>query len=366
MLLLAVINSGAMEVITRDYGTMPDGRTVKHYTLTNSHGLQVSLLDYGATLASVKTPDRHGVLADITLGYDHLAGWLGDPSHFGVTVGRFANRIAAGKFVLDGTTYTLATNNSPGGIPCHLHGGVASFDKKLWIGKAVKKTNASGVEFSYASADGEEGYPGKLTAKVTYWLAENDELAIEFQATTDRTTIVNLTNHAYWNLTGDPRQPITSHLLELQADALLPVNAGLIPTGERLPVAGTPFDFTTSREIGARIGESHEQLQRGKGYDHCWIVRGESGLRLAARLHDPQSGRRLELHTDQPGVQFYSGNFLKGLSKGKDGIVYQFRTGLCLEPENFPDAPNQPSFPSARLEPGQVYQRAIVWRFSAK
>jgi len=363
---LALLNTNGISATATDYGKMPDGRTVKHYTLTNAHGLRVTLLDYGATLASVETPDRHGVLADITLGYDDFAGWLGDPSHFGVSVGRFANRIADGKFTLDGKTYSLAKNNSPGGIPCHLHGGLVGFDKVLWTGRTQQRKDATGVEFTYISRDGEEGYPGTLTTKVTYWLSENDELAIEYHATTDRTTILNLTNHAYWNLSGDARQPITGHRLELDADAMLPVNAGLIPTGERRPVKGTPFDFTTQQEISARLGESDEQLKYGNGYDHCWIIRGESGLRRAARVHEPKSGRVLELYTDHPGVQFYSGNFLKGVSKGKGGVVYQFRTGFCLEPENFPDAPNQPSFPSAVLKPGEIYRRTILWRFSTE
>lgn len=366
VLLVAGVPAAMGTAVVSAYGTLPDGREMKKYTLTSARGIQVSLLDYGATLASVVTPDRNGVMADITLGYDEPEGWLTDPSHFGVTVGRFANRIADGKFILDGKSYTLATNNSPGGIPCHLHGGVVGFDRRLWSGRLVQKTGADGVEFEYVSADGEEGYPGELSTKVTYWLDEAGDLTIEYHATTNRTTIVNLTNHVYWNLTGSPVHPILDHQLQLESDLMLPVNAGLIPTGERAHVKDTPFDFTKLRSVGEMIEEDHEQLRLGNGYDHCWIIREGEGVRLAAQLYEPQSGRVVELFTDQPGVQFYSGNFLKGVSRGKDGVVYQFRTGLCLEPEAFPDSPNQPTFPSTVLQPGEEYQRTILWRFTTR
>ncbi len=363
---LTLCTTGAFSMIISDYGTMPDGRVVHSYTFSNVSGLQVTLLNYGATLASVKTRDRRGVHEEITLGYDQFSGWLNDPSHFGVTVGRFANRIAHGKFTLDGKEYVLATNNSPGGIPCHIHGGIVGFDKVLWSGRVIESPKGPGVEFTYVSADGEEGYPGKLTAKVTYWLSDGDELGIEFRAVTDRTTIINLTNHTYWNLEGNPLHPISGHLLRINSDTILPVNKGLIPTGERMSVVNTPFDFTELREIGKRIGDEHEQLKQANGYDHCWVLRDISGVKHAAQLFDPKSGRVADLFTDQPSVQFYSGNFLRGASKGRGGIQYRFRTGLCLEPENFPDAPNHPDFPSARLEPGEVYRRSIVWRFSTR
>lgn len=347
------------------YGTLPDGRAVKQYTLANDRGVRATFLDYGATLATVEIPDRNGRVADVTHGYDALAGWLGNTSYFGATVGRYANRIAAGKFTLDGKRHTLATNNSPGGMPCHLHGGVSGFDRKLWSGRPVDKPGARGVEFSYLSLDGEENYPGNLSVVITCWLTDSGDLEIHYHATTDQTTIVNLTNHAYWNLTGDPRQPIAGHGLQLEADAVLAVDAGLIPTGKLLAVAGTPFDFTRPRRIGDRIGEDHPLLRLGGGYDHCWVLRQAQGLRLAARVHEPQSGRSLELLTDQPGVQLYTGNFLDGAVKGKGGVPYGFRTAFCLEPQKFPDAPNHPGFPPATLRPGETYEHTLIYRFPA-
>lgn len=349
-----------------NYGTLPDGRIVKSYVLTNTHGLRAVLLDYGATLQSLEVPDRAGRLADVTLGYDTLPGWLGNTSYFGVMVGRYANRIAGGKFTIDGKSYQLATNNDPGGIPCHLHGGPEGFHRKLWAGRARERAGARGVEFTYTSRDGEEGYPGTLTAKVTYWLTDQDELAIECEATTDQRTVVNLAHHTYWNLTGDPKKPILNHELMLAADTMLPVNAGLIPAGNLAPVDGTPFDFRAPRAIGSRIGAADEQLKLGNGYDHCWVLRSGTGTRLAARVHDPESGRVMEFFTDQPGVQFYSGNFLDGTAKGKRGVAYAFRTGLCLESESYPDSPNQPAFPAAVLQPGAAYRHNMLWRFSTR
>ncbi len=349
---------------TLPYGTLPDGRAVKVHHLSNASDVRISLLDWGATLASVEFHDRTGRSAEVTHGFDDLTGWLGNKSYFGANIGRFGNRIAGGKFSLEGKTYQLATNNTPGGIPCHLHGGNAGFDKRLWQSRPVQKPDAAGVEFSYLSPDGEEGYPGNLSTTVTYWLDEKDELTIEFRATTDRATIVNLTNHAYWNLTGDPLKPITGHQLQLEADAMLPTNAGLIPLGEKAPVKNTPFDFTQPHTIGSRIGDNDPQLKIAGGYDHCWVLRGENKLRLAARVFEPESGRKLELYTDQPGVQLYTGNFLDGTTKGKNGVNYAFRTAFCLEPQNFPDAPNHPEFPPAVLRPGTTYAHTLVYRFS--
>lgn len=346
------------------YGVLPDGLAVKIHHLTNSHGVRIGLLDYGATLASVEFPDRAGRIADVTHGFDDLAGWLGNTSYFGANIGRFGNRIAAGKFSLEGKTYQLATNNSPGGIPCHLHGGKVGFDKRPWQSRPVQKSDAAGVEFSYLSTDGEEGYPGNLSTTVTYWLGEKDELTIEFRASTDRATIVNLTNHAYWNLTGDPSKPITGHQVQLEADAILPTDAGLIPLGTKLLVKDTPFDFTQPHPIGSRIGADHIQLKNAGGYDHCWVLRGGKKLRLAARVSEPESGREFELFTDQPGVQLYTGNFLNGTAKGKGGANYPFRSAFCLEPQNFPDAPNRPEFSSAVLRPGETYSHTLVYRFS--
>lgn len=361
-----VVVGMAATTTVSNYGTLPDGRSVKCYALTNAHGLRVTILDYGAMLATVEIPDRHGKIVDVTLGFDDLAGWLHNSPYFGATVGRFANRIADGKFTLAGKTYTLAKNNTPNGIACSLHGGAAGFDRKLWTARATEKPGAQGVELTYVSPDGEEGYPGQVTTKLTYWLSDQNELTMDFEATTDRLTVINLTNHTYWNLTGDAHKTVLGHEIMIAADEMLPVNAGLIPTGERAAVAGGPFDFNQPHTIGAHIGDKHPQLALGNGYDHCWVLRGASALRLAARVREPDSGRVLELYSDQPGMQFYSGNFLDGSAKGKAGATYPFRTGLALEPQRFPDSPNQPSFPSSTLQPGDVYRQTILYRFSTE
>lgn len=344
----------------RDYGDLPDGRDAELYTLTNANGLRATLTNYGAILVSMEIPDRDGTLADVTLGYDTLEGWLSNTSYFGSTVGRYGNRIAKGEFTLDGKTYTLAKNNGENA----LHGGIKGFDKVLWDADPVKKPGAVGVEFSYLSPDGEEGYPGNLKTTVTYWLTDDNELRIEFKATTDKPTVVNLCHHSYWNLTGDPKNTILDHELMLAADHFLPVDEGLIPTGEKRPVEGTPFDFTKLTKVGARIEAENEQLKLGNGYDHCWVLRNQTGeVALAATLYDPSSGRAMDLSTDQPGVQFYCGNFLDGSVTGKGGINYAFRTGLCLETQHFPDSPNKPDFPSVVLRPGETYSHTMVHRF---
>jgi len=345
------------------YGTLPDGREVRIFTLENRNGLRARVTEYGAILVSLEAPDRDGKLADITLGFDTLAGWLHNPSYLGATVGRFGNRIRDGKFTLDGKEYTLAKNNTPGGIPCHLHGGVNGFDRVLWQGEQT----GNRVAFTYVSPAGEEGYPGTLTAKITYTLTDDNELKWEAEATTDAPTIVNLVHHTYWNLTGDPVAPILGHVMRLDADAYLPTDAGLIPTGELAAVAGTPLDFTTPTVVGERIDADFEALRFAGGYDHCWVVRGENGVvRPAARVSDPVSGRFMEVSTDQPGIQFYAGNFLDGSYAGKGGVRYARRTGLCLETEGFPDAPNQPVFPSCVLRPGETYRHAMIHCFGAE
>jgi len=345
------------------FGTMPDGREVKIFTLANRNGLEARVTEYGAILVSVKTPDKSGKSADITLGYDTLDGWLTNTSYFGATVGRFGNRIKDGKFTLDGREYTLATNNDPGGIPCHLHGGVTGFDKVLWSGKP---TDENGVEFTYLSKDGEEGYPGNLSVKVTYSLTDADELIWEATATTDAPTIVNIVHHTYWNLSGDLSASINDHVLTLNAPSYLPTDAGLIPTGEIATVAGTPMDFTTPQPIGVRVDDDFEALKHGGGYDHAWVLEKGTGVRLAARVKDPKTGRVMEVLTDQSAVQFYGGNFLDGTATGKGGVNYAHRTGLCLETEGFPDSPNKPSFPSPVLRPGETYRHVMIHRFSAE
>lgn len=346
------------------YGTLPDGREAQIFTLTNAHGLRARVTEYGAILVSMEIPDKEGKLADVTLGYDTLEGWLTNTSYFGSTVGRFGNRIAHGRFTLDDKEYQLATNNNPGNIPCHLHGGKQGFDKVLWRGEVDEKNNA--VTFTYVSKDGEEGYPGTLSVKVTYSLTDDNELKWEAEATTEAPTVVNLVHHSYWNLTGDPRQSINSHELVLHADEYLPTNAGLIPLGSKAPVAGTPMDFRKPTAIGARVGDDFEALKLGGGYDHAWVLQSGEGARPAARLRDPVSGRAMEILTDQPGIQFYGGNFLDGTVTGKGGVVYPHRSGLCLETENFPDAPNQPTFPSAVLRPGETYRHRMIHRFTAE
>ncbi len=365
IVVLALISGCAATrgVVKQNYGALPDGRTAQLYTLTNANGLKATLTNYGAILVSMEIPDRDGKMADVTLGYDTLEGWLSNTSYFGSTVGRYANRIAEGKFSLDGKTYSLATNNNKN----HLHGGIKGFDKMLWDAKPAKRAGAVGVEFSYTSRDGEEGYPGNLKTTVTYLLTDKNELRIEFKATTDKATIVNLAHHSYWNLAGDPTKTILDHELMLAADQFLPVDEGLIPTGELRPVKGTPFDFTQLTKIGGRVEADDQQLKFGKGYDHCWVLRNQSRkVALAATLYDPSTGRAMDLSTDQPGIQFYGGNFLDGTVTGKKGVKYQFRTALCLETQHYPDSPNKPSFPSVVLHPGQTYRHTMVLRFYTK
>lgn len=367
LLMTALHSNPASGSVTESiYGKMPDGREVKIYTLTNASGMEAKVTEYGAILVSLKVADKDGKFADVTHGYDTLEGWLGNTSYFGATVGRFGNRIAHGKFTLDGKEYTLATNNDPGGMPCALHGGKEGFSMKLWKGEVLKDANA--VKLRYVSPDGEEGYPGELTLDVTYTLTDKNELIWEAEATTTAPTVLNIVHHSYWNLSGDPTQKINDHELTLFADHYLATDAGLIPTGELAPVAGTPMDFTSPHPIGERVEADFEALKLGGGYDHAWVLNGtmDGDLVKAAKVRHPGSGRTLTLSTDQPAVQFYGGNFLDGTSTGKGGVVYQHRTALCLETENFPDAPNNPKAPSAVLRPGETYHHKMVHAFSAE
>jgi aldose 1-epimerase len=330
---------------------------VEIYTLSNVHGVEARIMTYGATLVSLKAPDRDGHLASIVLGFDTLEPYLAGVPYYGAIVGRYGNRIAKARFTLDGKTYQLAANNGPNS----LHGGLRGFDKRVWKAEMLPTSKGNGVRFTYVSAAGEEGYPGELTAHVVYRLDDQDNLEIDYQATTTAPTTLNLTNHSYFNLTGDPRVPVMDHVLTIHADRFTPVDATLIPIGELRPVAGTPFDFTTPHTVGARIGAADEQLRLGGGYDHNWVInRTGPGLTLAAVVTDPKSGRSLEVRTTQPGVQFYSGNFMDGKPAGK-GSVYSHRTGLCLETQHFPDSPNQPAFPSTILRPGQVFSEKTVF-----
>lgn len=343
------------------YGTLPDGREVRLFTLTNRNGVTAKVMEYGAILVSLEAPDKNGKIADVTHGFDSLNEWVAknDP-YFGTTVGRYGNRIAHGKFTLDGKTYQLATNNDPGGIPCALHGGKVGFHKKLWQGTQVDDET---VEFTYTSPDGEEGYPGNLRVSITYSLNDRNELRWEAAASTDAPTVLNLVHHSYWNLSGDSKS-ILDHQLTLNAPHYLPTDKGLIPTGEIAPVKGTPMDFTKARVIGKSIDDNFEALKFGGGYDHCWVLPEGGGIQHAARLFDPSSGRMMDIHTDQPGIQFYAGNFMDGGIAGKGGIRYTKRSALCLETQNFPDAPNQPDFPSPVLRPGEIYKHVMIHRFS--
>jgi len=365
-LLLTVLALGAMHASAAARQTQPPARSpwgrageeaVEIYTLTNVHGVEARIATYGATLVSLKAPDRDGHLASIVLGFDTLEPYLTGVPYYGAIVGRYGNRIAKARFTLDGKTYQLAANNGPNS----LHGGLRGFDKRVWKAEMLPASKGNGVRLTYVSAAGEEGYPGELTAHVVYRLDDQDNLEIDYQATTTAPTTLNLTNHSYFNLTGDPRVPVLDHVLTIHADRFTPVDATLIPIGELRPVAGTPFDFTTPHTVGARIGAADEQLRLGGGYDHNWVInRTGPGLTLAAVVTDPKSGRSLEVRTTQPGVQFYSGNFMDGKPAGK-GSVYSHRTGLCLETQHFPDSPNQPAFPSTILRPGQVFAQKTVF-----
>jgi aldose 1-epimerase len=348
--------------MTREpFGTAPDGQGVDLITLTNAKGVELRAMTYGAIIVSLKVPDRAGVLGDVVLGYDSLAGYVKSSPYFGAVVGRYGNRIAKGKFTLDGAAYALAVNNGPNA----LHGGLKGFDKVVWHADTVRNADGVGIRFHYVSKDGEEGYPGTLSATVTYTLTDAGEVHIAYEATTDKATPVNLTQHSYFNLAGSG--DILSHVLTLNADRFTPVDSTLIPTGQLAPVAGTPFDFTTPHAIGERIDADHQQIRFGGGYDHNFVLmRADTGLALAAVLIDPASGRRLEVRTTEPGVQFYSGNFLDGTLTGKHGVVYQRRNGLCLETQHYPDSPNHPDFPSTILRPGETYGSRTVWRFGVE
>lgn len=329
--------------------------------------MSMSVTDYGCIIVSLTVADRSGKSADVVLGYDRLADYIESTPYFGSVVGRYGNRIADGRFTLDGHDYKLATNNEPGGVPCHLHGGVTGFDKVLWDGEGIVKDGAVGVRFHRISPGGEEGYPGNLDVTVHYWLTDANELRIEYEATTDKATPVNLTHHSYFNLAGHDGAKILDHQLMIAGAHITAVDKGLIPTGELMPVAGTPFDFTAPTAIGKRVNEDHEQLRYGLGYDHNYVLsRWDGKLRLAATVYEPASGRFMEVLTTEPGLQFYCGNFLDGSNVGKGGHAYARRTGFCLEAQHFPDSPNRPAFPSTILRPGEVYRQTTVYRFSVR
>ena len=346
------------------FGTLANGQGTQLFTLRNAHGVEVQFTNYGGIITSLKTPDRNGRFDDIVLGYNNLAGYIASSPYFGAIVGRYANRIARGHFTLDGATYTLAVNNGPNS----LHGGLRGFDKVVWNARPFQNQEGQGVTLDYTSPSGEEGYPGTVHTTVTYTLTSDDRLIVDYSATTDKATPINLSQHSYWNLVGNASRDILGHVLTINADAITPVDTTLIPTGELMPVQGTPFDFRTPHAIGERVDQrQNTQIRFGNGYDHNFVLnRGGAApdaLVLAARVVEPTSGRTMEISTTEPGIQFYSGNFLDGSITGKGGAVYHFRYGLALETQHFPDSPNHPNFPTTILRPGQQYRSRTVFKF---
>lgn len=345
------------------FGKLNDGTEVYEFTLTNPGGMRVSIINYGAIVISIEVPDRSGKLGDVILGYDNLDGYVNDNSYQGAIVGRYGNRIAKGKFILEGVEYQVTVNDGEN----HLHGGRKGFFKSVWNAESIESETEPALKLTYFSPDGEEGYPGNVNIEVIYTLTADNALKIEYSGTTDKITILNPTHHSYFNLTADPDNTILDHELIINADKTTEVAAGLIPTGKLLNVENTPMDFRTSQKIGARIDSDDLQLKLGFGYDHNWVLNDyDKKIKKAVALNDPSTGRLMEIFTDQPGMQFYSGNFLDGTIKGKNGISYQYRTGLCLEAQLFPDSPNKPDFPSATLKPGEKYSQTTIYKFSVK
>jgi len=356
---ISTIGAGQCDVTCKPFGVLPDGRQAKLFTLTNGNGMRVAFTNYGGIITQLLVPDRAGNPGDVVLGYDALDPYLRDSPYFGALIGRYGNRIARGRFVLDGEAWQLDINDGEH----HLHGGSAGFDKRLWKAHMFRTDRSAGVTLTYCSEHGEQGYPGNLDVTVRYELGEENALTVGYRAVTDRATPVNLTQHSYFNLaaSGD----ILGHELTIDADTYTPVGTGLIPSGRIDPVTGTPFDFRTPRTIGQCVDDANEQIRQGGGYDHNFILNGDAarGIRPAVRVHEPRSGRVLELFTTEPGLQFYSGNFLDGTLAGK-GRTFGCRSGFCIEPQHFPDSPNQPSFPGTILRPGEEYRSASRYVFS--
>jgi aldose 1-epimerase len=356
--------SGA-RITVAPFGALANGQQVRAFTMTNARGVQVRVIDYGGIIVSIKTPDRAGTLADIVLGFDDVQGYVKSSPYFGAITGRYANRIAKGRFQLDGKTYTLAVNNGPNA----LHGGLRGFDKVIWSVEPHADSAGLRLVLRYTSPDGEEGYPGTLHATVTYTLTDANQLTVDYEATTDKPTVINLTQHSYFNLHGEGNGTILDHVLTLDADRYTPIDSTSIPTGELPSVAGTPFDFRKPTPIGARIDQRDPQLVNGHGYDHNFVLNrppGATGLVHAAHVVDPSTGRTLDVATTEPGVQFYTGNFLDGSFAGKNGHVYQRRSGFCLETQHYPDSPNKPQFPSVVLRPGQTYRSQTQFTFGVE
>jgi aldose 1-epimerase len=366
LILVALSNSCTKQessMTKQSFGKTLDGTEVFLYTLANKNGMEARITNYGGIIVSLLVKDRNGKSADVVLGFDSLSSYLKDTPYFGALIGRYGNRIGKGEFHLGGVKYPLATNNGPN----HLHGGLRGFDKVVWTVDEKASVPGESIALTYLSKDGEEGYPGNLTVRVVYTVTNDNELRIDYSASTDKSTVTNLTHHSYFNLAGAASGTILDHELFIDASRFTPVDSGLIPTGELRSVNGTPMDFTTQTAIGARIDDPYEQLQKGGGYDHNWILNKPFGsMGLAARVYEKTSGRMIEVLTTEPGIQFYSGNFLNGTHVGKGGVKYQHRSGFCLETQHFPDSPNKPEFPTTLLEPGKTYTSTTVYRFSTK
>jgi aldose 1-epimerase len=363
LLTACTVLAHAQATVTKaPFGTA-DGQSVDLYTLRNVHGVEARITNYGGILVSLKVPDRNGKFADVVLGFNDLDSYLKGHPYFGALIGRYGNRIAKGRFTLNGVEYKLAVNNGEN----TLHGGLKGFDKVVWTGKEMKTKAGPAVVLTYLSKDGEEGYPGNLNVRVVYTLTNNNELKIEYSATTDKDTVTNLTHHSYFNLAGEGNGDILNHLVTINANRFLPTDAGSIPTGELRKVTGTPFDFLTAHAIGERINQDDEQLKLGNGYDHTWIINGRPGtLRLAATAYETTSGRTMQVWTTEPGVQFYTGNFLDGTLTGKSGKIYQRRFGFCFETQHYPDSPNHPAFPTTTLKKGATYRSTTIYRFGSR
>jgi aldose 1-epimerase len=365
LLLLSCAAFTPAQTVTKDsFGKTADGQNIDLYTLRNAHGVEAKIMNYGGILVSLKVPDRNGKFDDVVLGFNDLNSYLtkNDP-YLGAIIGRYGNRIAKGRFTLNGVEYKLAVNNGEN----HLHGGIKGFDKVVWTGHEMKTKAGPAVVLTYLSKDGEEGYPGNLNVRVVYTLTNNNEIKIDYTATTDKDTVTNLTHHSYFNLAGEGNGDILNHLVTINANRFVPTDAGSIPTGELRNVAGTPFDFLKATAIGARINNDDEQLKLGNGYDHTWVINGRAGsMRLAATAYEAGSGRVMQVWTTEPGVQFYTGNFLNGTLTGKSGKVYARRNGFCFETQHYPDSPNQPSFPTTTLKKGQTYKSTTIYRFSSR
>ena len=363
VLLLGILSTNAQKISKESFGKTADGESVDLFTLTNRNGMEARITNYGGIVTTLTAPDRNNKYADVVLGFNDLDSYLKGHPYFGALVGRYGNRIAKGRFTLNGIEYKLAVNNGEN----HLHGGIKGFDKVVWTARSMRTKLGPALSLTYVSKDMEEGYPGNLTVKVVYTLTNNNELRIDYSASTDKDTVTNLTHHSYFNLAGEGNGDILNHQLLLKASRFTPTDAGSMPTGELRNVQGTPFDFLKSTSIGARINQDEEQLKFGGGYDHNWVVNGRAGtLRQAASVYESTSGRVMDVWTTEPGIQFYTGNFLDGTLTGKSGKAYARRNGFCLETQHYPDSPNKPKFPTTTLRKGATYRSTTIYRFSAR